>query len=170
MADDPQHPLRIRAEEGLERLAWQLENDPAIRARVEAAKDGLLDNPAMTAWLGGLWEQARGALLNVARDPERAMRGRLGEVLRQVGDTLRDNRRLALTINRFVRRAVVAVAADYGDAIVRLVSETVRSWDVRTITDRLENAVGRDLQYIRINGTLVGGAVGLLIHTVDLFL
>ena len=98
------------------------------------------------------------------------MRGRLGEVLRQVGDTLRDDRRLALTINRFVRRAVVAIAADYGDAIVRLVSETVRSWDVRTITGRLENAVGRDLQYIRINGTLVGGLVGLLIHTVDMLL
>ena len=170
MADDPQHPLRLRAEEGLDRLAWQLQHDPAMRARVEAAKEELLDNPAMTAWLGGLWEQARAALLGIARDPERAMRGKLGEVLRQVGDTLRDDRRLALGINRFVRRAVVAVAADYGDAIVRLVSETVRSWDVRTITDRLENAVGRDLQYIRINGTLVGGLVGLLIHSIDVLL
>jgi uncharacterized membrane-anchored protein YjiN (DUF445 family) len=170
VADDPEHPLRRRAEEGLDRLAWQLQNDPAMRARVEAAKEELLDNPAMTAWLGGLWEQARAGLLGIARDPERAMRGRLGEVLRQIGDTLRDDRRLALTINRFVRRAVVATAADYGDAIVRLVSETVRSWDVRTITGRLENSVGRDLQYIRINGTLVGGLVGLLIHTVDMLL
>lgn len=167
MADDPEHPLRLRAEEGLDRLAWQLEHDPTMQARVEQAKEELLDNPAMTAWLGGLWEQARAALLGIARDPERAMRGRLGEVLRQVGDTLRDDRRLAITINRFVRRTAVAIAADYGDAIVRLVSETVRSWDVRTITGRLENAVGRDLQYIRINGTLVGGSVGLLIHAID---
>ena len=73
-------------------------------------------------------------------------------------------------INRFVRRAAVGAAADYGDGIVRLVSETVRSWDTRTITTRLENAVGRDLQYIRINGTLVGGLVGLVIHTVDILL
>jgi uncharacterized membrane-anchored protein YjiN (DUF445 family) len=62
------------------------------------------------------------------------------------------------------------MAADYGDGIVRLVSETVRGWDARTITRRLENAVGRDLQYIRVNGTLVGGLVGLLLHAVDVFL
>ena len=59
------------------------------------------------------------------------------------------------------------MAASYGGSIVKLVSETVRRWDARTITDRLENAVGRDLQYIRINGTLVGGTVGLLLHAAD---
>ena len=69
-----------------------------------------------------------------------------------------------------MRRAVVGTAADYGDGIVRLVSETVRSWDAQTITGRLENAVGKDLQFIRINGTLVGGLVGLVIHTVDTLL
>ncbi|RYD22273.1 MAG: DUF445 family protein, partial [Oxalobacteraceae bacterium] len=61
-------------------------------------------------------------------------------------------------------------AADYGDGIVKLVSETVRSWDADTITRRLENAVGRDLQYIRVNGTIVGGLVGLVIHSVDVLL
>jgi uncharacterized membrane-anchored protein YjiN (DUF445 family) len=62
------------------------------------------------------------------------------------------------------------MAADSGDGIVRLVSETVRGWDARTITRRLENAVGKDLQYIRVNGTLVGGLVGLIIHSVDMLL
>ena len=61
----------------------------------------------------------------------------------------------------------MGATATYGDAIVRLVSDTVRGWDAGTITNRLEGAVGRDLQYIRINGTLVGGLVGLVIHTVD---
>ena len=169
MADDPDHPLRVRAEETLDRIAWDLQHDPAVQARVEEVKSELLANPAVADWLGGLWEQTRAALLDVARDPERAMRGRLGEVLRQLGETLR-NARLATAVNRFARRAAVAIAADYGDAIVRLVSETVRSWDVRTITGRLENAVGRDLQYIRVNGTLVGGLVGLAIHLVDMLL
>ena len=77
---------------------------------------------------------------------------------------------LRMTINRFVRRATVGLAADYGDGIVRLVSETVRGWDTGTVTRRLENAVGRDLQYIRVNGTLVGGLVGLVIHTIDVML
>ncbi|RYF50885.1 MAG: DUF445 family protein, partial [Cytophagaceae bacterium] len=69
-----------------------------------------------------------------------------------------------------VRRAAVGAAADYGNGIVKLVSETVRSWDADTITRRLENAVGRDLQYIRVNGTIVGGLVGLVIHSVDVLL
>ena len=167
MADDPQHPLRLRAEEGLDRLAWDLQYDRRVRARVEAMKEELLANPAMQRWIDGLWEQARGALLAIARDPEAAMAGRLGDILRQLGETLQNDRRLARTINRFVRRTVAGVAADYGAGIVRLVSETVRGWDARTITRRLENAVGRDLQYIRVNGTIVGGLVGLTIHAID---
>ena len=170
MADDPEHPLRLRAEEGLDRLAWDLQYDRRVRARVEAMKEELLANPAMQRWIDGLCEQARGALLAIARDPEAAMAGRLGDILRQLGETLQNDRRLARTINRFVRRTVVGVAADYGDGIVRLVSETVRGWDARTITRRLENAVGRDLQYIRVNGTIVGGLVGLTIHAIDLAL
>ena len=170
MTSDPEHPLRLRAENGLDRLAWDLRFDPAFQDRVERIKRELVANPAMQAWLEGLWEQARAGLLAIARDPERAMAGRLGDVLRQIGETLRADKRLACAINRFVRRAAVGAAADYGDGIVRLVSETVRSWDTGTITRRLENAVGRDLQYIRVNGTLVGGLVGLVIHAVDVAL
>ena len=83
---------------------------------------------------------------------------------------LQGDRRLADTINRFARRTAVGAAAHYGDGIVRLASDTIRGWDTRTITGRLENAVGRDLQYIRINGTIVGGLVGVLIHVVDVAL
>ncbi|WP_419807434.1 DUF445 domain-containing protein [Sphingomonas sp.] len=170
MASNPEHPLRVRAENGLDILAWDLRFDPDMGARVERLKGELIANPAMQRWLDGLWEQARAGLLAVARDPERVMRGRLGEVLRQMGETLATDRRLATTINRFVRRAAVGVAADYGDSIVRLVSETVQGWDTQTITRRLENAVGKDLQFIRVNGTLVGGLVGLVIHGVDVAL
>src|SRR3546814_19148144 len=86
----------------------------------------------------------------LVRDPNDALAGQFGEALRQLGETLQHDDKLRATINRFVRRAAVGIAADYGDGIVRLVSETVRGWDARTITDRLENAVGRDLQYIRV--------------------
>jgi uncharacterized membrane-anchored protein YjiN (DUF445 family) len=95
------------------------------------------------------------------------MAGRFGEALRQLGLTLQQDPRLKGTINQFARRAVVGAVASYGTGIVALVSDTIRGWDAGTITDRLESAVGRDLQYIRINGTLVGGLVGLLIHTAE---
>jgi len=170
MADNPEHPLRAKAEEGLASLAHDLTHSPEMQARVERIKAEIIANPAMQRWLDGLWEQARGGLLNMARDPDRVMRGPIGDALRQLGDTLGREPVLRATINRFVRRAVVGIAADYGDNIVRLVSETVKGWDADTITSRLENAVGRDLQYIRINGTVVGGLVGLAIHTVDVAL
>lgn len=170
MADDPDHPLREKAEEGLAKLADDLQHDPALQARVAAFKAELLDNPALGDWWQGVWEQLRAGLLKAARDPDAMMAGRFGEALRQLGTTLQHDRELADTINRFARRAAVGTAADYGDAIVRLVSDTIRGWDARTLTGRLENAVGRDLQYIRINGTLVGGLVGVVIHTIDVLL
>lgn len=170
VAEKRDHPLRVRAEEGLARLAHDLQHAPEMRDKVERLKIELLENPAMQDWINGLWEQARAAMLRMARDPQALLSGKFGEALRQLGHTLERDPRLGRTINRFVRRAVVGAAADYGDTIVRLVSETVRGWDTRTITERLENAVGKDLQFIRVNGTLVGGMVGVLIHAVDVLL
>ncbi len=170
MNEDPGHPLRLKAEEGLERLAHDLQHKPELRARVEAFKLEMLENQAFQRWIDGLWETSRAALLRLARDPGKALGGKMGETLRQFGVTLQEDRKLADTINRFARRSAVGAATDYGDGIVRLVSDTIKGWDARTITGRLENAVGRDLQYIRINGTLVGGLVGVLIHTVDALL
>ena len=170
IAEDPDHPLRAKAEEGLAGLAHDLVHDPRMRERVATVKGEIIDNPAMQRWLDGLWEQARGGMLRIARNPDAMLAGPVGDALRQLGTTLQTDPELRATINRFVRRAVVGMAADYGDGIVRLVSETIQGWDANTITRRLENAVGRDLQYIRVNGTLVGGLVGLAIHAVDLAL
>ncbi len=169
MADDPEHGLRLKAEEGMAKLAQDLQHDPEMQAKVAKILDEIVDNPAMQRWIDGLWEQARTGLLKAVRDPGKAMAGRLGEAMQQLGATLQQDARLRLLINRFARRTAVGVTATYGDTIVRLVSDTVRGWDAGTVTSRLENAVGRDLQYIRINGTLVGGLVGLAIHAIDVF-
>lgn len=170
MASDPAHPLRSKAEEGLAKLAADLQSSRRMQDRVARVRDELLDNPAMQRWIDGLWEQARAGLLRAARDPDAAMAGRFGEALRQLGATLQGDARLRVMINRFARRTAVGTTASYGDGIVRLVSETVRGWDADTVTGRLENAVGRDLQYIRINGTLVGGLVGVILHAAAMFL
>jgi uncharacterized membrane-anchored protein YjiN (DUF445 family) len=169
MAVDAGHPVRLKAEEALARLAEDLQFDPVMQRRVADWRDELLANDAMRRWIDGLWESARAALLRAARDPRSAMGGRFGEAIHQLGETLQHDQRLRLTINRFARRAAAGFSANYGASVVRLVSDTVRSWDARTITRRLEDAVGRDLQYIRVNGTLVGGLVGLTIHAVDLW-
>jgi uncharacterized membrane-anchored protein YjiN (DUF445 family) len=168
MAEDPQHPLRAKAEEALASFAEQLQHDPELQARIAAFRDAALANPAVNAWLDGLWQSARAAMLRTARDPQAAAAGRLGEALRQFGLALQQDDRVRIAVNRFARRAAGGLVASYGDGIVTLVSETIRGWDAKTVTGRLEGAVGRDLQYIRINGTLVGGLVGLAIHTIEM--
>jgi len=167
MAIDPDHPIRRKAEEGLANLAKGLQHDPETRAKVEGWKSDMVENEAVSAWLDGVWEKARAGLLKSARDPDAALAGKFGEALRQLGETLQTEPKLKAAINQFARRATVGMVASYGDGIVKLVSETVRSWDATTVSDRLEGAVGRDLQYIRINGTLVGGLVGLVLHTIE---
>jgi uncharacterized membrane-anchored protein YjiN (DUF445 family) len=167
MAVDPDHPVRAKAEEGLANLARNLQSDPDTRAKVEAWKSDMVENEAVSAWLDGVWEKARAGLLKGARDPDAALAGKFGEALRQLGETLQAEPKLKAALNQFARRATVGIVASYGDGIVTLVSDTVRSWDATTVSDRLEGAVGRDLQYIRINGTLVGGLVGLVLHTIE---
>jgi uncharacterized membrane-anchored protein YjiN (DUF445 family) len=167
MSTDPAHPVRVKIEEALAQLANDLQTRTETRERVEHIKEQLLDNKSVSLWLDTLWQKGREAVIRAARNPDAVLAGKLGEVLRSMGGTLEKDRRIRAAINQFARRAAVGMAASYGSSIVKLVSETVRVWDARTVTARLEAAVGRDLQYIRINGTLVGGMVGLALHVVD---
>ncbi len=161
---DPEHPLRDKIEEGLHELARGMREDPEMQARVEKIKIELLNNPAIADWWQAVWERIRARLITSIRESGGAGKGYLGETLVELGGALRDDIRLQQQVNRFARRTAVGVAQRYGDQIVQLVSETVRRWDATTLTDRVESAVGRDLQFIRINGTLVGGLVGLTLH------
>jgi uncharacterized membrane-anchored protein YjiN (DUF445 family) len=167
MSTDPAHPVRMKIEEALAQLANDLQTKPETRARVENMKEQLLDNKSVSLWLDALWQKGREAIIRAARNPDAVLAGKLGEILKSMGATLERDPRIRKAINQFARRAVVGAAASYGSSIVRLVSDTVRGWDARTVTSRLEAAVGRDLQYIRINGTLVGGLVGLVLHALD---
>jgi len=167
---DPDHPLRGKVEEGLAKLAQDLQDDAELRARVERLKGEMLANPAVSAWWQGVWERLRTGMLARLRRPAGEGNGQFAEALTELGRHLRDDPALQVQINRFARRTVVGIASRYGDQIVRLVSETVKRWDAETVTARIEGAVGRDLQFIRINGTLVGGLVGVAIHALDALL
>ena len=160
----PDHPLRAKIEEGLAKLATDLRSDPELRSRVERMKGELLANPAVSTWWQGVWERLRTGLLKRLRQNDATIGSQFAEALAELGATLRDNPQMQRQVNRFARRTLVGMATRYGDQIVRLVSETVKRWDAKTVTERIESAVGRDLQFIRINGTLVGGLVGVIIH------
>jgi uncharacterized membrane-anchored protein YjiN (DUF445 family) len=164
---DPEHPMRTRLDAGLAELADKLLSDPQMRARVSAGQAALLANPAMVAWLDGLWQRLRVWLAGFATQPEAMLAGRLGAGLAELGRALSEDEALRARVNRYARRVLAGLAARHGDAIVTLVSATVRRWDAGTIAGRIELTVGRDLQFIRVNGTLVGGLVGLALYGLE---
>ena len=167
---DPEHPIRGKIEEGLRELAKDLREDPETRARVEEMKRDLMENPAVAEWWMGVWERIRQSMIRRARDPESELGADMRVGLADLGEALKQDERLQMQINRFARRTAAGIATRYGAEIVTLVSETVKRWDATTITGRVESAVGRDLQFIRINGTIVGGLVGMTLHFIVSFM
>ena len=119
--------MRLKVEEALAQLANDLQTRPETRERVEAMKDELLANQSVSLWLDTLWQKGREAMIRAARNPDAAMAGKLGEVLKSMGTTLEGDPRIRSAINQFARRAVAGMAASYGGSIVKLVSETVRA-------------------------------------------
>ncbi|KAJ8139097.1 hypothetical protein OY671_007689, partial [Metschnikowia pulcherrima] len=119
---------------------------------------------------GAAMQRGRAGSSKAVRQPDGVLSGQFGASSGESGRALQHDARSQSSVNRFARRTLVGVATRYGGQIVRSVSETVRRWDARTVTDRIEGAVGRDLQFIRINGTSVGGSVGVSIHAVDVSL
>src|SRR3546814_7704803 len=116
MAAEPDQPSRLRCEEGLAKLVLDLQQDPEVQAKVERVGDELLDNPAVKRWLDGLWEQGRAALLKAARDPEKMLAGRIGELVTQLGAMLGEDAGIKHTLNRNARRADVGAVAKIGRA------------------------------------------------------
>jgi len=162
---DPEHPMRRKLEAGLVDLAARLQTDPALRAKIAHAQAQVLPHPAVAAWLESLWERARLALLRMIRGEGGALSGQMGAAMAAWGRTLIENPAAQQAANRHTRRLLTGLAVRHGGAIVMLVSATIRRWDGATVAARIEGAVGRDLQFIRINGTLVGGLVGVVLHS-----
>jgi uncharacterized membrane-anchored protein YjiN (DUF445 family) len=160
IAADPRHPVRLRAEAALETWIFDLRHFPETAAKVEQVKRDIIANPAVGRWVEGLWDQLKDRIARFA-EGEGA-----GNLARDIGDALANDPQLAKAVNTLARRAIVGTVREHGNSIVTLVSDTVKGWDAETITGKLETAVGRDLQYIRLNGTLIGGCLGLLLHAV----
>ncbi|MBV7255971.1 DUF445 domain-containing protein [Pacificimonas sp. WHA3] len=164
MAADPDHPLRIKVMIALKDVAFDLQYLPETQEKVEQYKHDLIANPELARFLDGIWGNLKEALRTSLSDPQAALSGRLGEGLRSLGSSIETDPALRRSLNMQARRALASLIADYGAQIVSVVSDTVKKWDTETVADRLERAVGRDLQFIRVNGTLVGGLVGVVLH------
>ncbi|WP_207480796.1 DUF445 domain-containing protein [Arenibaculum pallidiluteum] len=163
---DPASLPRIRLEMAVEELARDLREDPDTRARVEAAKLGVLDHPEIQAWLGTLWDSLRDAALRDATDPEGRIRAGVTAALRASTRALAEDPALRRRLDHAVEAAALRLVVPWRRAIGRFIADVVRGWDARTVTERLEEAVGSDLQYVRISGTCVAALVGAALFLV----
>jgi uncharacterized membrane-anchored protein YjiN (DUF445 family) len=136
--------------------------------RFEALKTNVLTHPQVGDTVIAVWESVRTALLSALADEDGPLRRRAGEALRSLGQRLQRDDELRARVDGHVTDAVGWVVETYGPEIATVISTTVNRWDGKEAAERIELHVGRDLQFIRINGTVVGGLVGLVIHAVTL--
>ena len=166
MADDG-HDLRRQFDQRLRDYATALRSDPAKAASIDAAKLQLLDHPEVRAWLSTLWTHLKGAVVAGASDPGSELRRTVASLTVQLGTSLRDDPTMRAKVEALLQRLVGHVSARYADDIAAVISTTVARWDAEDTSRRLELQVGRDLQFIRINGTVVGALVGVLIYGIS---
>ncbi len=165
MADDPGHNLRLRFDELVGGFVQRLQEDPALQQRGERLKEELLDSPALGAYLNQLWTQLLGWLQADMSQPESSIHLRITQAAQALGERLAGDEAVRGWINGELQAAAPQLIERYREDIRHYIVARVQAWDSLEMTDELERHIGRDLQFIRINGTLVGGLVGLLIHT-----
>jgi uncharacterized membrane-anchored protein YjiN (DUF445 family) len=166
VAGDPDHELRHQLDVRVAELAVRLRTDPALIARGEQLKAELLEHPEVRAWLDSLWRNTKASILAVADDPDSDLRRRLDAALERAGRSLQEDPVLQAKVNGWIEKVVSYLAEEYGHEIADLIASTVARWDGAEASRRIELQVGRDLQFIRINGTVVGGLAGLAIYSI----
>ena len=162
--DDPYHHARSALDGALEQLAQDLLHDPATQERMERLKNRVLGHPQVLVTATSLWNAFRRALMESLEDADGPLRRRALAELRHLGERLQSDAGLRARLDRRAADLAVFVVGRYGDELTAVITHTVDRWDGREAARKIELHVGRDLQFIRINGTIVGGLVGLVIH------
>jgi uncharacterized membrane-anchored protein YjiN (DUF445 family) len=161
---DPNHELRVDFDRRVRRFTEDLMTSPDLRARADQLKQEVLTRPQLRRWSAGLWADIKVELRAQAADPDSELRRRLGSAIQAFGARLRADPRLRDRVDEAIENGVRYVAEHFHDEIADMVSGTIARWDSAETSRRLELLLGPDLQFIRINGTVVGGLAGLLIH------
>jgi uncharacterized membrane-anchored protein YjiN (DUF445 family) len=170
MAADPDDEARHQFEEWIAGLPDRLETSPGLRERGELIKRDVLGSAALRDWSSSLWTQAKDTLRTQAADPASELRRRLAGALAAAGGRLGSDRLLQESLERVVESGARALADQFHDEFAGLVTGTIHRWDAAQTSSQLELLLGRDLQFIRINGTVVGAGVGLALHAIVLAL
>jgi uncharacterized membrane-anchored protein YjiN (DUF445 family) len=170
MAVDPEDETRKQFEGWIAGLPDRLETSPELRERGENIKREVLGSALLRDWSSSLWKNAKETLRIQAADPESELRRRLADTLAAGGRRLGSDSALQESLERVVESGARALADQFHDELAGLVTGTIQRWDAEQTSSQLELLLGRDLQFIRINGTVVGAGVGLALHAIAMAL
>lgn len=164
--EDREHPFRIAVEGFLSDLARDLGQKPELQAQLEAFKLEVFDSPRIRTLAASTWSTARAALVEMLEDPRSELRVRLLAALQDFGRRLLADSTLQFKIDVWVMQVAEHLVRNYRHDLANVVTETVRKWDAQEAAEKIELQIGKDLQFIRINGTVVGSLAGLAIYTI----
>jgi uncharacterized membrane-anchored protein YjiN (DUF445 family) len=163
---NPDHELRRSATRFLFEFADDLQHDPDTISRAEAVKEQLMARDEIANAAATAWETLKRLVLEGVDDPSSALRTRIADTVVRIGESLRDDADLRDKVDNWIVRAAQHLVSEYGVEITAIITDTIERWDAEEASRRIELHVGRDLQFIRINGTVVGALAGLVIYAV----
>jgi uncharacterized membrane-anchored protein YjiN (DUF445 family) len=170
ISDDPDHPRRQQFDVVVDDFLANMQHDPAYRQKIEQWKQQLLAAPVVAEYIGGLWLQLKDWLRQDLRNDDSRLRQKLTAGASHFGQWLAANPPLRDSINDHIAGAARGWALELRETISSHIASTVKQWEDSELVRELELSVGSDLQYIRVNGTLVGGLIGILLHALALVL
>jgi uncharacterized membrane-anchored protein YjiN (DUF445 family) len=162
-----EHPLRLRYNEAMQEFIEKLRTSPEMIERGEHLKEELLEHPVVRGYSASLWGDLKASVLRHAADPGSEFRRRIAHTVTRFAESMRGDPELLAKVDGWVDGAVLYFVEQYRGEVAELISSTVAAWDPEDTTRKIELQIGKDLQFIRINGTLVGGLAGLLIYTLS---
>ena len=168
--DDPEHPARHAFDALLTQLATDLQHDPDTMARAESLKETMLTHPGVGDGVTAVWDAIRTAVVEALDDQDGILRTRSAHAVAELGERLVNDQGLRARVDAHAADAIGYVVTTYGRELATVISATVNRWDGKEAAARIELHVGRDLQFIRINGTVVGALAGLAIHAANVLL
>lgn len=162
---NPHHEARLELRKFLNQLSQDLQHDAQMIERVEQFKEDIMTSTPVRAIPGALWESARSTLTTMARDEDSLLRRRITDWVREFGLRVQNEPELRDQLEHRVVSAASYLADNYAGEVTSIIGETVERWDAQEASDRIELMVGKDLQFIRVNGTIVGALAGLAIYS-----
>ncbi|MGK3123043.1 DUF445 domain-containing protein [Candidatus Pantoea formicae] len=158
------HELRLGFDRAVQRLIEKLKTDPEMAERAEVIKSWLKEDESLNRYIGELWQDLRSWLKADLNSEDSRVQERVRLAALWFGETLAADEALRTSMNQHLEDAARSIAPEFAEFLTRHISDTVKSWDAREMSQQIELNIGRDLQFIRINGTLVGGTIGLVLY------